>query len=102
MPPPTASSSRPFARLNVGRRGAVGVGSVEIVDDICGVLEVFCGFPGTSVGAVPDPFNEVFQLSSLNLGVEDLFHFVLLFSFDLNRRRWILRSARKAILPVGF
>ncbi len=88
--------------MNVGRRGAVGVGSVEIVDDICGVLEVFCGFPGAPVGAIPDPFDEIFQLSSLDLGVQNPFHLVFFFSFNLYRRRRVLRAARKAILLVGF
>jgi hypothetical protein len=88
--------------LNVGRRGAVWVGSVEIIDGICGVLKVFCGFPGTSVGAIPDPFDEVFQLSSLNLGVQNFLYLVFFFSFNLYRRRWILRTAWKAILLIWF
>ena len=88
--------------MNVGRRGAIGIGSVKIIDDICGMFKVFRGFPGTSVGAVPDPFNEVFQLSSLDLGVQDLLHFVFFFSFDLYRRRWVLRAAWEAILLIWF
>jgi hypothetical protein len=79
----------------------VGIGAMELVDEIWGVGEIRSRLPCPARDRPVFPVNKILQLAIADTRVQDFLDFKLFVVVDNNRRRWILDTAGDIVQVHG-
>src|SRR5271156_1139110 len=88
---PTRWARRPYEVL---RRGPERIGSVEGDYSVRGVFHILGGFPCPLLRPTIHPINQIFQLPTLNLRIQDPRNLILHLTFHFHRERGLLCPPR--------